>query len=376
MRPLFRFAIVAACALMPFSVQAEVGVTDSTILIGQTVGITGTIAAPVKEMNEGALAYIDKVNREGGIHGRKIEIKTLDDKFDPALAVKNADQLINRDRVFALFLTRGTPLTEAILPMVKSAGIPLIAPATGAAVFHEPVTPLLFNVRAKYQDEVIKGIEHFSTIGLKRIGLLHVDDSFGTDGLEGFKRGMAERKLTPAHVTKFARSKPDNAAAAKEIILAKPQALIIVSSSKNTIDVIKEIRAQGGSMQIMTLSNNASQTFAKDLGEAGVGVIVSQITPAPHTVSSLLGQEFKMAAQATQATVSYAAMEGFVAAKVLVEGLQRAGKNLTRPGLVRALESIRQHDLGGLMVSYAPNDHTGSEFVELTMIGRNGSFIR
>lgn len=371
-----RLAAAAALAFFQVGAQAENGVSDSVILIGQTVGITGTIAAPVKEMNEGANAYLAKVNREGGVHGRKIELRTMDDRFDPAQAVKNAEQLITQDKVFALFLTRGTPLTEAILPLVKSAGIPLIAPGTGAAVFHEPVNPLLFNVRAKYQDEVIKGIQHFSTVGFNRIALLHVDDSFGRDGLEGFKKGMADRKLTPALITKFARSKPDNAAAAAEIIKANPQALIVVSSSKNTIDVIKEIRAQGGTMQIMTLSNNSAQTFAKDLGPAGPGVIVTQITPAPHLVSTLLGQEFKLAAAASGATVSYAAMEGFVAAKVLVEGLQRAGRNLTRTGLMRALESIRQQDLGGLMVSYSPTDHTGSEFVELTMIGKNGSFIR
>jgi branched-chain amino acid transport system substrate-binding protein len=372
------YHVVAAAALVFFQIgaHADNGVTDTTIVIGQTIGITGTIAAPVKEMNEGANAYLAKVNREGGVHGRKIELRTMDDRFDPALAAKNADQLINQDRVFALFLTRGTPLTEAILPLVKTAGIPLIAPGTGASAFHEPVNPLLFNVRAKYQAEVIKGIEHFSTVGFTRIGLLHVDDSFGRDGLEGFNKGMAERKLTPPHITKFARSKPDNAAAAAEIIKANPQALIIVSSSKNTIDVIKAIRAQGGTMQIMTLSNNSAQTFAKDLGPAGVGVIVTQITPAPHLVSTLLGREFKVAAAATGATMSYAAMEGFVAAKVLVEGLQRAGRKLTREGLVRALESIRQQDLGGLMVSYSPADHTGSEFVELTMIGKDGNFIR
>ncbi len=355
---------------------AEDGVTDSTILIGQTIGVTGVVAAPTKEMNEGAKAYIDSVNRAGGVHGRKIEMRILDDGFVPAKTAANAEKLIKQERVFALFQTRGTPHTEAVAPLLAASGVPLVAPSTGAVIFHTPVNRLIFNVRAKYQDEVIKGIEHFATLGYKDIGVLHVDDSFGRDGLDGFKRGMAERKLEPTIIASFAREKPDVAAAAAQLIKANPKALIIVSSAKNTVDVIKAIRAQGGNMQIMTLSNNSSDSFVKDLGPAGVGLIVSQVTPAADLVSTILGQEFKLAAKATGATVSYAAMDGFVSAKVLVEGLRRAGRNLTRESFIRGLESIHQLDLGGLLISYGANDHTGSEFVELTMIGRNGRFVR
>lgn len=368
-------AVLAAC-LFCASAFGEDGVTDGTILIGQTVGVTGTIAAPVKEMNEGANAYFAQVNRQGGVFGRKIVLHTLDDHFEAARAKANAETLIRNDHVFALFLARGTPLTEAMLPVIQAANVPLVAPSTGASVFHSPVNHLLFNVRAKYQDEVIKAVQHFTTLGFDRIGLLHVDDSFGNDGLEGFNKGMAEHHLTPALIQKFARAKPDIAAAADAVVKANPTALIIVSSSKNTIDVIKAIRARNSAIQIATLSNNSSQAFVKDLGPAGVGVIISQITPAPDLLSSVLGQQFQAAAKASGATVSYAGMEGFVAAKVMVEGLQLAGRNLTREGFIRAMESIRRQDLGGLMISYSPTDHTGSEFVELTMIGRNGNFIR
>ncbi len=356
--------------------HADDGVTDSTILIGQTIGITGTVAAPVKEMNEGAKAYIDSVNRAGGVNGRKIQLRILDDGFMPKKAAANAEKLIRDEHVFALFQTRGTPHTEAVAPILAASGVPLVAPSTGAAIFHKPLNRLIFNVRAPYQEEVLKGIEHFTTLGYKKIGLLHVDDSFGHDGLEGFEKGMAAHKLEPAIIASFARDKPDVKATAAQLIKADPKALIVVSSSKNTVDVIKAIRAQGGTMQIMTLSNNSSDAFVKDLGPAGVGLIVSQITPAADLVSSILGQEFKVAAKASGATVSYAAMDGFVSAKVLVEGLRRAGRNLTRESFIRGLESIHQQDLGGLMVSYGPNDHTGSEFVELTMIGRNGRFVR
>lgn len=359
-----------------FSASAEDGVTDSVVLIGQTVGITGTVASPVKEMNEGANAYFAEINKRGGVHGRKIEMRMLDDKFDPALTLANAETLIKKERVFALFQGRGTPHTQGILPLLQENNVPLVAPSTGAAVFHQPVHRLLFNIRAKYQDEVAKAVEHFTTVGITAISILHVDDAFGTDGLEGFMKAMNARKLTPVAVTKFARVKPDVEATAAEVIKAKPAALIIVSSAKNTVDVIKAIRAQGGQMQIMTMSNNSSSAFVKDLGAAGFGVIVSQITPTPHLLSTKLGQEFGVAAKAHNVTVSYAAMEGFMNAKVLVEGLRRAGPKLTRDGFVRAMESMQRVDFGGLMVTYGPDDHTGSEFVELTMIGKDGKFVR
>jgi branched-chain amino acid transport system substrate-binding protein len=373
-----KFAAGLLLASAAWSALAEDGVTDSSILIGQTIGITGTLAGPVKEMNEGANAYFSSINRQGGVHGRKIEMRILDDKYLPELSASNAETLIKKERVFALFQSRGTPHTIGILPLLSANKVPLIAPSTGGESFHTPVNRWVFNVRAKYQSEVIKAIEHFTTIGIKSIGLLtyEKDDPLGLDGITGFEKGMATHKLKPAIVQIFPRLKPDFKATAASLIAANPDALIIVSSGNNTVKIIKEIRAQGGKMQIMTMSNNSSDDFVNDLGDAAAGVIVSQITPPPHLTTSVLGQEFKAAAKATGATVSYAAMEGFVSAKVLVEGLRRAGRNLTREGLVRALESMQRVDLGGLQVSYNENDHSGSEFVELTLIGRNGKFIR
>lgn len=376
MKKHWRAAMSALLAATSLTAAAEEGVTDNSIILGETIGVTGIIAGPVKEMIEGAQAYFASVNKQGGVHGRKIEVRVMDDKFDPATAAANAETLIKKEHVFALFQNRGTPHTEAILPILAASRVPLIAPSTGAAIFHTPVNHWVFHIRAKYQDEVAKGVEHFATVGLSAIGLLHVDDSFGRDGLEGFNKAMAARQLTPVITTKFDRVKPDYEATAAQVIKANPSALIIVSSAKNTIEVIKAIRRQGGKMQIMTLSNNSSQAFVKELGAAGVGVVVSQITPAPDLLSTMLGQEFKAAAKANSATVSYAAMEGFVNAKVLVEGLRRAGRNLTRESFIHAMESMQRTDFGGLMVTYGPEDHSGSEFVELTMIGRDGRFVR
>lgn len=371
-----RWAAGMLLALGVGAALAEDGVSDGAILIGQTLGLTGQIAGAAREMVAGADAYISSVNRQGGVHGRQIRVLTLDDRFDPALSAANAARLVNEERVFAIFQNRGTPHTEAILPLLAAAGIPLVAPSTGAAIFHDPVNRLIFNVRAKYQAEVAKAVEQFDTVGLRRIGILHVDDSFGRDALAGFTAAMQARRLQPALVASFDRARPQPDAAVVQAIEADPDALVIVGSATSTADLIKGIRQRGNQMQIMTLSNNSSQFFLDRLGSAGVGVIVSQITPAPELVSSALGQEFKRAAQASGAPLSYAAMEGFISAKVLVAGLLGAGPKPTRAGFIQALESIRKTDLGGVLVDYGPADHTGSEFVELSMIGRNGRLIR
>jgi ABC-type branched-subunit amino acid transport system substrate-binding protein len=327
-------------------------------------------------VNEGARAYFNQMNKRGGVHGRKIEMMILDDKFDPALTLANAQTLIKKEHVFALFLGRGTPHTLGILPLLAADNVPLIAPSTGAAVFRNSVIHQLFNVRARYQDEIAVAVEHFATVGVKNIGLLHVDDAFGQDGLEGFNKAMAAQKLTSVSITKFARVKPNYAAAAAAVIKSNPGALVVVSSATNTVEVIKAIRAQGGHMQIMTLSNNSSEAFLKDLGPAGAGVIVTQITPAPNLVTTKLGQEFEAAAKENGATMSYAAMEGYVNAKVLVEGLQRAGRDLTREGFIRAMESIQHVDFGGETITYGPSNHSGSRYIELTMIGKDGHIVR
>src|SRR5690606_5732788 len=338
--------------------HAQDGVTDTLIRIGQTAGVTGTVAAPVKEMNEGALAYFHQVNKQGGIHGRKIELVTLDDKFDPANTKDNAETLIKRERVFSLFQGRGTPHNQGILPILAENKVPLLAPATGATVFHTPLHPWLFNVRANYHVEIQAIIRHLTLTGLSRISLLHVDDAFGRDGLAGFQQAMLDAGLTPVSITTFARVDPDNDAAAAEVIKHDPRALIILSSSKNTVGVIKAIRKQGGMMQLITLSNNSSEYFINELGADGVGVIVSQVTPAQSNATPL-GQEYRKAARETNATISYASMEGYLNAKVLVEGLKRAGRDLTRDKFVRALESLRNVDFGGVVISFGPSDHTG-----------------
>lgn len=349
---------------------------EDKILIGQTAGFTGPVGPVVKELTDGARVYIDYVNQRGGINGKQIELISLDDKFDPKLAAANCKTLVEERKVFSLFLTRATPHTEACLAAVKDAGVPLVAPSTGADVFHEPVNPWVFNVRAKYQSEVIEGVRHFATTGAAKIALVHVDDSFGQDVLKGFQKGLEANKLQPTAIIKFDRAKMDVDGTVAAAVKAHPDAVIIAGSAVAVSGFVQGVRKAGSFMQIMTLSNNSATSFIAQLGAHAPGIIVSQITPAPGSRSTALGTELSKLAAAAGIEASYASMEGFTAAKVLVEGLRRAGPNPTRARLVSALESIRQWDMGGMAISYSPTDHTGATFVELSIINSQGRFMR
>ncbi|MEQ1658644.1 MAG: ABC transporter substrate-binding protein [Hylemonella sp.] len=349
--------------------------SQAQILIGQTAGFSGAVAAGVKETTDGAKLYIDAVNAKGGIAGQKIELISLDDKFDPKLAAENARKLIEEQNVVALFLNRGTPHSEAIIPLLDKHGIPLIAPSTGAMSLHQPVKKHVFNVRATYQREAEKAVTHLATIGITKIALVHVDDSFGLDGLAGAQKGMATAKLTPVVLEKFDRSKPDFSKIGPAVTQSGAQAVLLIASGSAVVDGIKAIRAAGSAAQVVTLSNNASGGFIKSLGENARGVIVSQVFP--QSISYALVKEAQdMARSKGAADVSPAMLEGYAAAKVLVEALRRAGPKPTRDRIQAALEGLSKFDLGGLEVNFSPQDHTGLDFADLSIITSDGRFRR
>lgn len=347
------------------------------ILIGQTAGFTGTVGAGVTETTDGAKLYLDAVNGRGGIGGQKIELISLDDKFDPQLAAANARKLIEDNQVLALFLTRGTPHTQAIVPLLNQHGVALIAPSTGAMVLHQPVLRYVFNVRATYQREAEKAVAHLSSIGISRIAVIHVDDSFGTDALAGATRGFEAANLSPVAVEKFDRVKPDFSKIVQKVVVAKAQSVMVFGSGSAVVECIAALRAGKSAAQVVTLSNNASSGFVKSLGDNARGVVISQVFPNERSISYLLVREAQEMAKAKgQTEISPAMLEGFAAAKVLVEALRRAGPKPTRERLVAALDNLKKLDIGGLEISYSPTDHTGLDFADLAIIGPDGRFRR
>ncbi|MBI5277528.1 MAG: ABC transporter substrate-binding protein [Burkholderiales bacterium] len=362
-------AALAALAL------ATTGAVQAQILVGQTSGFTGPVASGVKENFEGARLWIDNVNAQGGVAGQRIELVSMDDKFDPKLAAQNAQALADKG-VVALFLNRGTPHTEAILPIVAAHGLPLVAPSTGAMSLHHPVNRHVFNVRATYQREAEKAIEHLHTLGIRRIAVVHVDDSFGRDGLEGANKGFARSNSRPLSVQKADRNNPDYAALVPPIVQQQAQAVLWIGSAKAVADGVRALRAAKSAAQVVTLSNNASAGFIKALGDHSRGVIVSQVFPHERSFAYPMVKEAIELAKAKGVELSPAMLEGYAAAKVLVEGLRRAGRNPTREKLQAALEGMKRFDLGGLEVGYASDDHTGLDFADLSIVDLEGRFVR
>ena len=370
MKQVGRWAAVALGLCVSLAAQAQ-------ILIGQTAGFSGAVAAGVKETTDGAKLYLDAINAQGGVNGQKIELVQMDDKFDPKLAAENAKVLITEKNVAALFLSRGTPTTQAIMPLLEQYKVPLIGPSSGAMVLHKPVNPWVFNVRATYQREAERAVQHLSLIGIERIGVIHVDDSFGGDLLEGAKKGFAAVAKNPVFVEKYDRAKWDFSKIAPLVASSDVQAVLFMGSGNGVVDGVAAIRKAGSRAQIVTFSNNASGGFVKSLKENARGVIVTQVFPYERSLAAPIVKEAHDYAVAKGLEgVTPAMLEGYAAAKVMVIALRRAGASPSRQKIQQALESMSKVDLGELEVSFSPTDHTGLEFVDLSIIGQDGKFRR
>ncbi|PND38453.1 amino acid ABC transporter substrate-binding protein [Paucibacter aquatile] len=370
MIPLRRLALALCCSLgLTATAMAQ-------IKIGQTAGFSGPVAAGVKETTEGAKLYLNAINAAGGVNGQAIELISLDDKFEPALAAENAKKLIDQG-VIALFLNRGTPHSQAILPLLAEHKLALVAPSTGAMLLHKPVNPYVFNVRATYQREAERAIQHLAGMGMARIALVQVDDSFGADAATGALKGLQAAKLQPLAHLKFPRDKPEMAPLMAQLAKADAQALLFIGAGAAVADGIKALRAAGSAAQVVTLSNNASSGFIKQLDTLGRGIIVSQVFPSERSLNTAMireAQELAKAAGLKELTPSN--VEGFAAAKVLVAALRKAGKDLNRAGLLRALDGLGKLDLGGLELRFSSSDHTGMDYADLAIIGPDGKFWR
>ena len=370
-------AALALALAFATAFAAEPGISRDRILVGQSAGFTGSVAGTVKELTAGAQLYFDHVNGKGGVHGRKIVLESMDDGFDPKRSPDVFKKLIEEKKVFAMFLSRGTPTNEAAYPVLEAARVPLIGPSTGAMSMYNPPRKYMFPVRASYQSETFKIVPQLVNMGINRIALLYVDDSFGKDGLAGVQQAMKQAKLEPVAVASHARGGTKVEEAVAAIGSTDPQAVIMITLADAGVAFVKQMKASGKSPMFITLSNNSSNAFIKNLGADGHGLAVSQVSPYPFSGSEAITREYLALLKGKQdLPPSYSSMEGFIAAKVLVEGLRRAGKEPTREKLIAGLESMKEFDLGGLDVTYGPNLRVGTSYIDLTIIGKTGKFIR
>jgi ABC-type branched-subunit amino acid transport system substrate-binding protein len=353
------------------------GVTATTIVLGQSAAFTGPAAQLGIQMNIGTKAYLDYVNAKGGVHGRKIELKTRDDKYEANLAVDNTKRLIEEDRVFALISYVGTPTTGAAMPIFTEAKVPLVGPFTGAEVLRAPVNRYIFNVRASYYDETEKIVEQLVSTGNKNIAVFYQDDAYGQAGLKGVEIAMTKRSLKISALGKVERNTTKVQEAVKTIDAAKPDAVVMISAYTSIAEFVREMRKAGSVAQFHNVSFVGSKALSDALKEEGYGVAISQVVPFPWSPAVPVVKEYQQVLkQAGNTDYNFSSLEGFIVAKVMVEGLRRAGRDLTREKLVNALESMNNVDLGGFNVSFSPTNHSGSKYVDLTMIGRQGKFLK
>ena len=377
MRPVTTFVFVFLFGAGSGSVSAQQGVFPDRIVIGQSAAFTGPPAAIVKELTAGAQAYFDRVNAQGGVRGRKLVLESLDDALDAKRTAENTRRLVLEKKVFCLFLYRGTPQVEAVLPFLDEFKIPLVGPSTGAQSMFSPPKRYLFPVRTSYHTETEVIVDHLVSTGVTKIAMIRDDSSFGQDGFSGFEGAMKKHGIGPHAVAIVPRGATQADDAVTKLSAAQPQAVLIVAQPNNAAAFIKKMKAARPDVLLYALSNLSSDSFIKDLGTMGYGVVVSQVTPSPTTYDAPVSRELQGIIKSnSQVPLSYSTLEGFISAKVLVEGLRRTGPRPTREKFVAALEGLQRFDLGGVVVSYGPQARTGSQYVELTIIGRQGKFIR
>lgn len=367
-----------AFATAPAPATAEPGVTATSIVIGQSAPLSGPAMELGTEMRAGALLYFDYINARGGVNGRTIDLRTLDDGYEPDRAVANTRRFLEKDDAFALFGYVGTPTTMAAMPLFTQARVPLVGPFTGAEAFRKPVNRYIFNVRASYFQETDDLVELLTKISESRIAVFYQNDAYGKAGLEGVDRAMKKRKVEIIATATVERNSSDVAAAVATISKANPQAVIMIGAYKSCAAFIKAMKKAGVFAQYMNVSFVGARALAAELGAEGRGVGISQVVPFPWNGGVPVVREYQKltVAKNGKENYSFTSLEGFIAAKVMVEGLRRAGREPTRERLISALESLNDYDVGGFSITYSPTDHTGSKFVELTAIGKDGVFVR
>ena len=377
MTKVLRLALAAgvlACVSGLGSVWAQ-GVTKTTILIGQSGPMTGSNQEFGTDIRDGVLACFNKVNAAGGIHGRKLELITLDDANDAKRSGENGRILIEQRGVLALFGYASATLSMPALPFVDKNKVPFVGPFTGA----EPMRafrPNVFNIRASYSDELEKIVDFYTSTGMKKFSIIHYDDAIGKENLGAVQAALTKRGLKPASIGTLKRNQTDLGSAVADVIKATPDVVIATTLYATTASFIKQAKKAGSGAQFASTSFVGASALAESLGAEGTGVVVAQVVPPYSRASIPVVKEYQAAIekQLGKKDFSFTSLEAYIGAKVLVEAIRRAGANPTREGVLKALNNTQNLDIGGFVVDFSPTNHNGSKFVELTAISRAGRF--
>jgi len=359
--------------------RAVPGVTSSEILFGSSLALGGHASYLGTQTLHGALSYINHINEQGGIHGRKIKIIAYDDRYDPPRCVTNTLRLIDDDKVFGLFCYVGTPTSVEIIPVVEKAKIPLLGLFTGAHILRVPIKRYIINVRASYYEETAAAVKHFvKDLHIKKVAVFYQNDAYGLDGLTGAKLVLKKYALKPVATGSYVRGTMNVENALNNIVASGSQAVVMIGTYDPCAKFIKLARKRDFNPIFHNVSFVGADELARKLGEYGEGVIVTQVVPPPEERILLpAAKDYArlLARYYPNDTPNFVGFEGFINAKILVEGLRRSGRNITRERFIDATESMERYFVGiGAKVNFGPNDHQGLDQVYFTKI-REGKLV-
>lgn len=345
------------------------------LLIGQSAHLSGPLAPTFVGVLKGQQLAIDQFNARGGVGGRPVRLLTLDDGYDPKRCADNVDQLTARDHVLALTGLASTPNIAAVLPMLAERQVPLIGVYSGTPALRLKQHPQFFTTLASYRDEVLQMLRNLKTLQRDQVALVYQNAAFGQLMLPVVDE--AAREVGSSVVAKVPlESNGSNAAAAAQAVgAAAPQAIILMAFGPSIVPFVKSVRQQAAA-PIYAVSIANARGVIEALGDDARGLAITQVVPSPWRSFEPLQRDFGQAMTKASLTVDYEHLFGYVNLRVVLETLRRAGRNLTAAALAPAIERMGRIDLGGYAVSYGPSSHHGSRFVDITIIGPGGRFIR
>jgi ABC-type branched-subunit amino acid transport system substrate-binding protein len=376
-RRAFAAGLLLITLFWPLLAAAEPGVSASAIRFGQSAALQGPASALGRSMRDGLRAAFEEVNRSGGVTGRRLELVTYDDGYEPERAIANTLRLIDDDQVFALVGEVGTPTSAAAQPIATNAGVPFIGPLTGAEFLRDPGLPNVVNIRASYMQETQAWIDYLAgTLGMTRIAILYQDDSFGRAGLAGVTAALDKRGLGLVAEGHYRRNTTAVKRALLAIRAAKPEAVVIVGAYEPAAEFIKLARSIGPDAVFLNISFVGSRALAEALGEDGQGVLVSQVVPQPDDRTIPVVARYLDALDALDdgAEPGFVSLEGYLVGRLVVEAVRRLGSDVTREGFLATVSELGDVSIDGIAMSFGPGDNQGMDQVYITEIQSDGTF--
>jgi branched-chain amino acid transport system substrate-binding protein len=369
--------VLASLLTAAIPASAEDGVSADKIVFGQATALEGPASALGLGMKMGLEAAFAEINKAGGVKGRKLELKSVDDGYEPTKSIEAVKKLLEEDKVFAIAGAVGTPTAAATQPIATAAGAPFIGAFTGAEFLREPYKPLVLNIRASYFQETEAMVEHLTKdLGASKIAIMYQDDAFGQAGLAGVKKALDKRQMQLAGEGTFERNTVAVKTALLAIKKAEPHAVIMISPYKPAAEFIKLAKQIKLDVTFVNISFVGSDALAKELGPVGAGVVITQVVPFPKDAAiPVVGRyQASLKLSAPDAQPGFVSLEGYLVGRAIVAALEKVGGDLTRQALIEAVQKAGTLDLDGFKLVYGPSNNRGSDQVFLTVIQADGSF--